>query len=165
MGNDGASDSISALYDSLSSLFFDRSGVTAVWQLCNEARVAAQRASLTSVANHLHTLYRNDSVNRQQIVFLTTLVIAMAGCGLLSSLIRRRRSSEETRPPRPSMRKSSTKSSMKTLVSSSDDDYEDEDDDSKGSLLGPDSLHKATEWSSEPQQQSSHGKMICTSML
>jgi hypothetical protein len=160
MGNDGAPDSLSILYRNLSSQSFDRSGLTGVWQLCNEARLAAQRASLSDIANYLQSLYRNDSVNRGQIVFLTTLVVAMAGCGLLSRLIRRRRS-DKPRSSRFSIRKTSTKSSTKTLTSSSsssDDDYEDDEYDSNGSLRhGTDPQQKPPEWSAQPQQQSSDG--------
>lgn len=159
MGNNGAPDSISALYDSLfSQSSSDQSGLAAVWRLCDEARIAAQRASLSSVANYFLSLYRNDSGDRGKAVFLTTFIIAMAGCGLLTSLIRRRRSSEQARFLRPTVRKTSTKSSTKTLTSS-DDDYEDEDDASDRPLHHrTDSQRKAAEWSSHPQQQSSDGK-------
>ena len=159
MGHDGSPDLFATLYRTLSFQSFDRSGLAAVWQLCNEARLAVQRSTLRDVANYLHSLYRNDFVNRGQIVFLTTLVIAMAGCGLLSRLIRRRRSSDKTRSSRFSIRKTSSKSSTKTLTSSSDDDYEDDDYDSNGSLRqGTDPQQKPPEWSTQSQQQSSDGK-------
>lgn len=160
MGNYGAPDSISALYESLLSRSRSRSnqsGLSAVWQFCNEARIAAQRTSLTSVANCFSSLYRNDREDRGKVVFLTTFIIAMAGCGLLTSLLRRRLSSEQSPVLRPTVRKTSTKSSTRTLTSS-DDDYED-DDESNGSLRqGTASQRKATEWSAQPQQQGSDGK-------
>lgn len=161
MGNYGAPDSISALYESLSSQSrSSRSGLAAVWRFCNDARIAAQRASLSDVANYFIPLYRNDSENRGKVVFLTTFIIAMAGCGLLTSLLRRRRSSEQTRTLRKTVRKTSTKSSTRTLTSS-DDDYEDEDE-STGSLRQETvSQRKATEWSAHPQQQGSDGKESC----
>ncbi|KAJ5122038.1 hypothetical protein N7448_003168 [Penicillium atrosanguineum] len=155
MGNDGASTSFSTLYGALSSQSFDRSGLTAVWHFCNEARLAAQRSTLSDVATYLRSLYYNDSVNRGQVVFLTTLVVAMAGCGLLSRLVRRRRS-DKTRSSRFLIRKITSKSSTKTLTSSSDDDYEDDEYDSNGSLrhvTNPE--QKAPEWSVQSQQQSS----------
>jgi len=165
MGNDGAPDSFGTLCGSLSSRSFDSSGLAAVWQLCNEARLAAQRATLRDVAIYLHTLFRNDSVNRGQIVFLTALVIAMAGCGLLSRLIRRRRSSDKSRPSRFFVRKTSSKSSTKALKSLSDDDYEDDEYDSNGSLRhSADLQQKPPEWSAQAQQQSPDGKLICASL-
>lgn len=162
MRNDGAPDLLSTLYGTLSFQSFDRSGLTAVWHFCNEARLAAQRSTLSDVAYYLHSLYRNESVNRGQIVFLGTLVIAMAGCGLLSRLVRRRRS-DKTRSSRFSIRKITSKSSTKTLTSSSDDDYEDDEYDNNGSLRHATNLQqKDPEWSAQPQQQSSDGKILLT---
>lgn len=159
MENYGAPNSISALYAYLSSqTTSNQSGLAAVWQFCNEARIAAQRTSLSSVATYCSSLYRNDSENRGKVVFLTTFVIAMAGCGLLTSLFRRQRSSEQTQFPRPTVQKT-TNSSTRTLTSS-DDDYED-DDDSNGSLRqGTVSQREATGWLSQPQQQGSDGKAL-----
>ena len=163
MGKDGAPNSLSTFYGALSSQSLDHSGLTAVWHFCNEARLAAQRSTLSDVANYLHSLYRNDSVNRGQIVFLTTLVIAMTGCGLLSRLVRRRRS-DKTRSSRFSIRKITSKSSTKTLTSSSDDDYEDDEYDSNSSLRhATNPQQKAPEWSVQPQQQSSDGRISCAS--
>lgn len=155
MGSDG-SDSVAAIYNSLArtSQSINRSGIAALWQL-----VAAQRASYASVANYFSSLYRNDNVNWGQVIFLSTCVITMAGCGLVSSFIRRKWS-HNGRSPRNA---SSTKSNKSTkTLTSSDDDYEDDDYDSNGSLRhGTDpSYVKATEWSAEPQQQSSDGKGI-----
>lgn len=160
MGSDGSS-SASNLYNSLSltSQSLNRSGIAAFRQL-----VAAQRACFTSVANYVSSLYRNDTVNWGQVVFLSTCVITMAGCGLITSFIRRRWSRKGRSSSRGSVRKtSSTKSNKSTkTLTSSDDDYEDDDYDSNGSLRhGTDpNQTKATEWSAEPQQQSSDGKKI-----
>lgn len=167
MGDYGAPDSISALYESLfSQRTSNQSGFAVIWQFYNEARIAARQASLSSITDYFVSLYRNDSENRGKVVFLTTFIVAMAGCGLLTSLLRRRRSSEQTQFRRPTVRKTSTKSSTRTLTSS-DDDYED-DDESHGSLRqGTVSQRKATEWSSQPQQQGSDGKQalpVCDSM-
>ncbi|KAJ5678238.1 uncharacterized protein N7477_003871 [Penicillium maclennaniae] len=153
MGNDGAPNSLSTIYGVFSSQLLDRSGLSAVWHFCNEARVAAQRSTLSDVANYLQFLYRDESVNRGQIVFLTTLAIAMAGCGFLSCLVRRRRS-DRTRLSRFSIRNITSKSSTRTLTSSSDDDYEDDEYDSNGSLRhATNPQQKAPEWSMQSQQQ------------
>ncbi|KAJ5774336.1 Protein-tyrosine/Dual-specificity phosphatase [Penicillium paradoxum] len=149
------SDAISALYDSLTSES-KQSGVAVLLQFFHSVRAAAQNASLSAIATSLRGLYRNDNVNWGQVVFLTTCVIAMTGCGLLSSLVTRKLSaSKYSRAQRPAARKSSTKSS-KTLSSSEDEDYEDEDYDSNASLRhGTNPNYKAKDWQSEPQQQSS----------
>ncbi|KAJ6079580.1 Protein-tyrosine/Dual-specificity phosphatase [Penicillium canescens] len=151
------SDTISALYDSLTSQP-NKTGIAAVLRFYHSVRATAENASFSSIANFLRGLYRNDTVNWGQVVFLTTCVIAMAGCGLLSSLVRRKRSGPGgSRAQRPSLRKSLTKSSSKTLSSSSEDDYEDEDYDSNASLRhGTNPNYKPKEdWLSEPQKQSS----------
>ncbi|CAI7653573.1 unnamed protein product [Penicillium pancosmium] len=160
MGSDGSS-SASSLYDSLShtSQSLNRSGIAALRQL-----VAAQRASYTSVANYFSSIYRNDKLNWSQIVFLSTCVATcvatMVGCGLVSSFIRRKwsRKGRSSSSQRSARNPSSTKSNKSTkTLTSSDDDYEDDDYDSNGSLrhgMDP-SQAKATEWSAEPQQQSS----------
>lgn len=160
------SDTISALYDSLTSQP-NKTGIAAVLRFYHSVRATAENASFSSIANFLRGLYRNDTVNWGQVVFLTTCVIAMAGCGLLSSLVRRKRSgSGGSRAQRPSLRKSLTKSSSKTLSSSSEDDYEDEDYDSNASLRhGTNPNYKPKEdWLSEPQKQSSDG-MSCNANL
>ncbi|KAJ5084628.1 hypothetical protein NUU61_009207 [Penicillium alfredii] len=161
MGPDGSPNSLSTLYDSLTSHAYPRSGVAAIIRFFHSVRAAAQQATFTSFVNDLRTLYRNDTVNWGQVVFLTTCAITMVGCGLLSSLARRRRSLQTARS---SLRKSSTKSS-KTLTSSSDDDYEDEDYDSNGSLHhGTNPNYKPDdEWSSRPQQQTSDGAWVSNS--
>lgn len=153
MGDNGAPDSISALYDS---------GLAAVWKLYNDTRDAARQVSWSAITDYLLSLYRNESGDRGQAVFLTTFVVAMAGCGLLTTLVRRRWSPEQSRPPQLTLRKSSAKTSTKTLTSSDDDYEDDEDEDSNGSLLHETShQQKAIEWSSQPQHQSSDGKGIC----
>ncbi|OQD87112.1 hypothetical protein PENANT_c006G01754 [Penicillium antarcticum] len=148
---------ISALYDSLTSQP-NNSGFAAILRYYHSVRATVHNTSFSSVANFLRGLYRNDTVNWGQVVFLTTCVIAMAGCGLLSCLIRHKRSgSDGSRAQRPSIRKSLTKSSSKTLSSSEEDDYEDEDYDSNASLRhGTNPNYKPKEdWLSEPQKQSS----------
>lgn len=148
MGSDGPPD-ISELFDSL----FSSLGIATVLKYWQSVRVAAQQ---TSVANYLRALYRNDTVNWGQVVFLTTCVVTMVGCGLLSRLIRRRRSSNSS-SKRRSLRKASTKSAK--ILTSSDDDYEDEEYDSNGSLNNGTNPHIATtERSSQPQEQTSDGK-------
>jgi pimeloyl-ACP methyl ester carboxylesterase/protein-tyrosine phosphatase len=157
MGSDGSS-SASSLYDSLShtSKSLNRSGITALRQL-----LAAQHASYTSLTNYISSIYRNDKVNWSKAVFLSTcvatIVATMVGCGLVSSFIR----GKWFRKGRSARKSSSTKSNKSTkTLTSSDDDYEDDDYDSNGSLrhgMDP-SQAKATEWSAEPQQQSSDGK-------
>ena len=151
------SDAFSALYDSLTSQS-KPSSVAAILRFFHSVRAAAQNASFSSIASSFRGLYRNDNVNWGQVVLLTTCVIAMTGCGLLSSLVRRKRSGSKTsRAQRPATRKSSTKSS-KTLSSSEEDDYEDEDYDSNASLRhGTNPSYKTKEWQSDTQQQSSDG--------
>lgn len=152
------SDAISALYDSLTSEP-KRSGVASVLRFFHSVRTTAQNAYLSSVASSLRGLYHNDKVNWGQVVFLTTCVIAMTGCGLLSSLMTRKLSwSKSSRAQRPAARKSSTKSS-KSLSSSEDEDYEDEEYDSNASLRhGTNPNYKVKDTQLEPQQQSSDGR-------
>lgn len=158
MGNDDSPNILSALYESLSSHSANRSGITAFVQLCNSVRVTAQQASLASVANFFRNLPKNDSVNWGQVVFLTTCLVTMAGCGIFSSFRRRRSSTKKARSQRPTISKTSTKSSSKTLTSS-DDDYEDDEYDSSGSLRhGTKPFVTAEERSSQPEQHSSDGE-------
>lgn len=151
------SDAFSALYDSFTSQY-KPSSVAAVLRFFHSVRAAAQNASFSSIIGSFRGLYRNGNVNWGQVVLLTTCVVAMTGCGLLSSLVRRKRSGSKTsRAQRPATRKTSTKSS-KTLSSSEEDDYEDEDYDSNASLRhGTNPSYKTKEWQSETQQQSSDG--------
>lgn len=151
------SDAISALYDSTSEN--KRLGVSAVLQFFHSVRATAQGTFLSSITTTLRGFYRNDNVNWGQVVFLTSCVIAMTGCGLLSSLVTRKLSGwKDSRAQRPAARKSSTKSS-KTLSSSEDEDFEDEDYDSNASLRhGTNPNYKAKDWHSEPEQQSSDGQ-------
>ncbi|KAJ5929171.1 hypothetical protein N7454_007019 [Penicillium verhagenii] len=157
MGNNESPNILSSLYESLSAQSANRSGLAAFLQrYYNSARVTAQQASLTSVANHLRNLYRNDKVNWGQVVFLMTCVITMAGCGIFSSL-RRRSPAKKPRSQRSSIRKTLTKSSSKTLTSS-DDDYEDEDYDSNGSLRHATLPSRPVEEYSQPEKNTSDGK-------
>lgn len=152
------SDAISALYDSLTSQP-KPSSVATILRFFHSVRAAAQNASFSSVASSFRGLYRNGNVNWGQVVFLTTCVVAMTGCGVLSSLVRRRRSgSKASRAQRPASRKRSIKSS-KTLSSSEEEDYEDEDYDSNASLRhGTNPNYKKEDWPSDTQQQSSDGR-------
>lgn len=155
MGSNNSPGTNSALSDSLSSSY--RLGISVVLNRYYSVRTAAQHTSWSSVANYINTLYRNDSINWGQVVFLTTCVITMAGCGLLSHLVWRRRWPKNARSKRLTLRKTSIKSS-KTLTSS-DDDYEDEEYDSNGSLNhGTNPQIATTERSSQPQEESSDGK-------
>ena len=139
-----------------------RSGVAAISQIFYSIRAATHNASFTAVASYLRGLYRNDNVNWGQVVFLTTCVIAMTGCGILSSLMKRRWSRSPVQRP---VRKNSSKSSSKALGSSSEDDYEDEDYDSNASLRhGTNPNYKPKEdWLSEPEKQSSDGRSMAFS--
>ncbi|OQE46786.1 hypothetical protein PENCOP_c001G06198 [Penicillium coprophilum] len=149
------SDAISALFDSLTSQS-KSSSVAAILQFFHSARAAAQNASFSSIANYFRGFHRNDEVNWGQVVFLTTCVVAMTGCGLLSSLLRRKRpGSNASHAQRTTARKSLTKSS-KILSSSEEEDYEDEDYDSNASLRhGTNPNYKKKDWPSDTQQQSS----------
>ncbi|KAI2713478.1 hypothetical protein CBS147332_5218 [Penicillium roqueforti] len=148
------SDAISALYDSLTSQSEPRS-VATVLRFFHSVRATAQNASFASIANYFRGLYRNENVNWGRVVFLTTCVIAMTGCGLLSLVRRKRSGKNSSRAQRPAARKTSTKSS-KTLSSSEEEDYEDEDYDSNASLRhGTNPNYKTEDWSSDSQQQSS----------
>lgn len=151
------SDAISALYDSLTSQSEPRS-VATVLRFFHSVRATAQNASFASIANYFRGLYRNENVNWGRVVFLTTCVIAMTGCGLLSLVRRKRSGKKSSRAQRPAARKTSTKSS-KTLSSSEEEDYEDEDYDSNASLRhGTNPNYKTEDWSSDSQQQSSDGR-------
>ncbi|KAJ5278956.1 hypothetical protein N7478_004328 [Penicillium angulare] len=154
MGNDGSPSTLSALYESISSHSATTSGIAALVQLCNSARVTAQQASLASIANIFRIPTKNDSVNWSQVAVITC-ILTMAGCGILSSFRGRRRSSSKDNHSQRSIRKTSTKSSSKTLTSS-DDDYEDDEYESNGSLRhGTEPFRAAEERSSPPEQQSS----------
>ncbi|KAJ5551586.1 hypothetical protein N7535_000469 [Penicillium sp. DV-2018c] len=152
-----APDSISALYDALTSQS-KRTGIATILQYFYSVHAAAQNFLSVSLASSLRGLYRNDNVNWGQIVFLTTCVVAMTGCGIFSSLLKRKLPSpDESSVQRRGARRNASKSS-KTLSSSDEEDYEDEDFDSKASLrreTNPD--YKAKDLSSETQQQSSDG--------
>ena len=148
-------------HSSSNPLYFQsahRSGIVAFLHRCDSARVAAQQASWTAIANYLRTIYSNESVNWGQIVFLAAIVVTMAGCGLLSRLVKRNGSPvRKSRSRRLAIRKSSSKASTRTLTSS-DDDYEDEDDDNSGSFSHNNNTHHtASAWPSQPCQQSSDG--------
>lgn len=152
------SDAISALYDSLTAEA-KRSGVASILQYFQPVRTTVQNAYLSSVASSLRGLYHNDKVNWGQVVFLTTCLIAMTGCGLLSSLMTRKLSwSKGSRAQRLAACKSLTKSS-KSLSSSEDEDYEDEEYDSNASLRhGTNPNYKVKDTQLEPRQQSSDGR-------
>ncbi|CAG8311493.1 unnamed protein product [Penicillium nalgiovense] len=130
-------------------------GVAAVLRFFHSVRAAFQNASSASIASSFRALYRNDNVNWGHFVFLTTCLIAMTGCGLLSSLVKRRRSgSKAPRAQRPAVRKRLNKSSKS--LSSSEEDYEDEDYDSNASLRhGTNPNYKKKDWPSDTQQESS----------
>lgn len=161
MENDGPPNAWPALYDSLSSLFANRSGPAPFRQFYNFAQVTAQQAPLTAVANIFRSLSGNESLSLSQIALLSAFLITMTG-GLFS-LLKCRRSRSRARKPRSqrsrsTVRKTWTKSSSKTLTSS-DDDYEDDEYDSNGSLRHATAPPKKEDWSSQPEQQSSDGKL------
>lgn len=156
MGNNDSPNTLATLFQSLSTQTANRSGLGAFVQLYNSARVTAQQASLSSVANSLRNLHRNETVNWGQVVFLITCVITMAGCGIFSSL-RRRSPAKKPRSQRSSIRKTLSKSSSKTLTSS-DDDYEDEDYDSNGSLRHATLPSRTPEEYSQPKKKTCDGK-------
>ena len=133
-----------------------RSGTATISRLLDSIRAATTTGPLSDLSGYFCGLYRNDKVNWGQVVFLTTCIVAMTGCGLVSSLVRRKWSRSSV--PRRTSRHSS-KSSSKALSSSEEDDYEDEDYDSNASLRhGTNPNYKPKEdWLSEPQKQSSDG--------
>ncbi|KAJ5834861.1 hypothetical protein N7447_000887 [Penicillium robsamsonii] len=146
------SDAISALYDSLTSQS-KPSSVATILRFFHSVRAATQNASF-SIASSFRGLFRNDDVNWGQVVFLTTCVLAMTGCGLLSSLRRKQSELKYARAQRSAARNSSTKSSK--FLSSSEEDYEDEDYNSNASLRhGTNPNYKKKDWPSDTQQQSS----------
>ncbi|KAJ5894111.1 hypothetical protein N7495_005802 [Penicillium taxi] len=149
-------ESLSAAFDSLASQPSPRSGIEAFLYHCSAARVAAQRASFTSVAKYLRNLYRHEVLSWSHILFLTTFVITMAGCAIFSRPFWRKRSPQKKKFRPSGLRKRTSKSSSKTLTSS-DDDYEDEDFTSSNGTLrnDTDSLDTSQEWSSQPEQQTS----------
>ncbi|CAL5867340.1 uncharacterized protein PFLUO_LOCUS1555 [Penicillium psychrofluorescens] len=137
-----SADSLSVLFDSLTSQSSTRS--SPALQFWNSLR-----ASISSFVpfSYLRDLYRNEYW--RQIVFLTTVAVAMAGCGFLSSLLRRARSSEK----KAQLKQSTVHKSSINSSTSSDDDYEDEESDSNGSLRHSNDL--SHDWPSEPQEQTS----------
>lgn len=158
MENDRPPNAWPALYDSLASLFANRSGTEPFRQFYNFARVTAQRAPLTIVAKAFRSLSGDESLSLRQTALLATFLIAMAG-GLFSLVKCRRSRAKKPRSQRSrsTVRKTWTKSSSKTLTSS-DDDYEDDEYDSNGSLRHATAPPKKEDWSSQPEQQSSDGK-------
>lgn len=87
-------------------------------------------SALASLLAPFQTSDLNGVVSWGKVVFLTSCFITMAGCGLLTSLLRRRRSeqSSEIRRHRRSLRRDYSNASAGTVTSS-----EEEDDDSNGS--------------------------------
>lgn len=129
----------------------------AISRLVNSIRSTTPNSPFSDIAGYFRGLYRNDKVNWGQVVFLTTCVVAMTGCGLVSSLVRRKWSRS---PLAQKSSRNGSKSSSKGLSSSEEDDYEDEDYDSNASLRhGTNPNYKPKEdWLSEPQKQISDGK-------
>ncbi|KAJ5354802.1 hypothetical protein N7541_005846 [Penicillium brevicompactum] len=129
----------------------------AISRLVDSIRSTTSNSPFSDISGYFRGLYRNDKVNWGQVVFLTTCVVAMTGCGLISSLVRRKWSRS---PLSPRSSRNGSKSSSKGLSSSEEDDYEDEDYDSNASLRhGTNPNYKPKEdWLSEPQKQSSDGK-------
>lgn len=138
-----------------------RSGTT-ISRLLDSIRTATVNGPLSDITGYFCGLYRNDKVNWSQVVFLTTCVVAMTGCGLVSSLVRRKWSRS---PLAQKTSRNNSKSSSKGLSSSEEDDYEDEDYDSNASLRhGTNPNYKPKEdWLSEPQKQSSDGMWLSLS--
>ncbi|KAI2788809.1 hypothetical protein POX_e06830 [Penicillium oxalicum] len=135
MGLNEAVGPIRDLHESLNTEGLpDWPGIAIFQNLYHSARIAAQDISLLSLADSLRSIYQDGTVNWNQLAVLSTFVITMVGWWL---------------------RKRSAKSPTKVLASS-DDDYEDDDYDSNGSLRhGTEPHRQATEWSSQPQQQTS----------
>lgn len=79
----------------------------------------------SSVLLHpLQALDRNGTVNWGKVVFLASCFATMAGCGILTSLLRRKdeKRISEIRRQRRSLRKNRSKSSTGTVTSSEDED-------------------------------------------
>ena len=89
-------------------------------------------STFSSFLDRFQAFDRNGSVNYSKVVFLTTCFVAMAGCGILTSLLRRKSSQQ---PPsglrrfRRFARKDRPKTAAGTVTSSDEEDY-----DSNGSL-------------------------------
>lgn len=158
MGLNEAVGPIRDLHESLNTEGLpDWPGIAIFQNLYHSARIAAQDISLLSLADSLRSIYQDGTVNWNQLAVLSTFVITMVGCGVFSSFLLRERFSGKSRPGL-GLRKRSAKSPTKVLASS-DDDYEDDDYDSNGSLRhGTEPHRQATEWSSQPQQQTSDGE-------
>lgn len=79
----------------------------------------------SSVLLHpLQALDRNGTVNWGKVVFLASCFATMAGCGILTSLLRRKdeKRISEIRRQRRSLHKNRSKSSTGTVTSSEDED-------------------------------------------
>lgn len=84
---------------------------------------------VSSFLDHFRAFDRNGTVNWSKVVFLTTCFVAMAGCGLLTSLLRRRnlQSPSKGKRFRLSTRKNHTKTAAGTVTSSDEEDYDSND--------------------------------------
>lgn len=99
-------------------------GIKTVLRICD--------STFSSFLDRFQAFDRNGPVNYSKVVFLTTCFVAMAGCGILTSLLRRRnlqQPSSGVRRFRRSARKDGPKSAAGTVTSSDEEDY-----DSNGSL-------------------------------
>ncbi|RHZ66371.1 RNA 5'-triphosphatase domain-containing protein [Aspergillus thermomutatus] len=122
-------------------------GTGAALQLWESASAAfSNPTAFLSFTRNFYTLDQDGTLNWGKVVFLTTCIITMAGCGFLSSLLRRsgsKRSSGRKRFRRGIQNDDST-TSAGTTTSSEEEDY-----DSSGSL------HHGTD-AALPQEKVTH---------
>lgn len=116
---------------------------------------------VSSFLDPFRAFYRNGTVNWSQVVFLITCFVSMAGCALLSSLLRRRsQASSEGRRFRRSLRKDYPKTAAGTVTSSDEEDY-----DSNGSLRhGTEPDKGASTQHREQTVEGSFGSFSCSSI-
>jgi hypothetical protein len=139
MGSTGASLSSPPSHSGLSNI----GAALQLWE--SACATFSNPKALLSFTRNFQILDQDGTVNRGKVVFLTTCIMTMAGCGFLSSLLRRRGSKRTS--ARKRVRRGindESKSSTGTTTSSEEEDY-----DSSGSL------HHGTD-AALPQQKVTH---------
>lgn len=120
MGSTGAPPLTPSIPSHYSSNF--SSDVKTVLRICDSV--------VSSLLDRFRTFDHNGTVNWSKVVFLTTCFVAMAGCGLLTSLLRRRNMqlpSLEGKRFHFSTRKNHSKTTAGTVTSSDEEDYDSND--------------------------------------
>ncbi|EAW08375.1 RNA 5'-triphosphatase domain-containing protein [Aspergillus clavatus NRRL 1] len=111
--------------------FFDIGAALQLWD--SVSATLSHSTAFLGFSRSFHTLDADGTITWGKVVFLTTCLITMAGCGFLSSLVRRRvfKRSRDRKPLRRGAQKEHSTSVAGTTTSSEE---EEDDYDSSGSL-------------------------------